>query len=118
MADMEAATATAALETLHLSGWRTQMEQQIATMTSLMAERDELEAEKNIPTDKEAKTQLRKVIGEAVAELEALHRRERVAGLEASLPEIDEVIRRLNSIARARQTRKDNSTDAAADEAV
>lgn len=111
VADLKVPTAIEALKTLHKTSWKEQMEIKIKSIETLIAKRDNIESEKDIPTDKEAKNKLRESIDNTLEELRTLTRRNIVENLKPTLLEIDEVIKRLNTSARARQTRKINTVD-------
>ncbi len=111
VSDLKAPTAVEALKTLNKVSWKEQMEIKIKSIETLIAKRDTIESEKDTPTDKDAKNKIKESISNALEELTILHRRNLVDNIKPTLLEIDEVIKRLNANARARQTRKVNVVD-------
>ncbi len=109
VADLKTPEATKALQTLNKTDWKEKMKTKIDLINGLIAKRDDTESQKDIPTDKDAKNHLKEIITDTLEELRTLHRRNVVENLKPALLEIDEVIKKLNAIARARQTRKGNN---------
>jgi len=104
--DLSATNAIEALTTLQINDWFEAMKGMVAKIANLMRTRDADNLQKKVPTFKEAKEALRPQIEEVLSDLEFLHRKNEIEGLEDTMGKILEVIKRLNSGVRGRETRK------------
>lgn len=106
--DLQAPIAIDALQTLNKIHWKEQMDNKLQSLEQLITKRNSAESEKDIPTNKDAKNDIKHTMMEILEELKILYRRNIVNDLEATLLEIEESVKKLNANARARQTRGEN----------
>ncbi|MBP2832795.1 hypothetical protein J8281_11415 [Aquimarina sp. U1-2] len=107
--DLNTPAAKTALNILHVTNWYSEMKTMVSEISNLISERDENQSNKDIPTDKQAKTALQDAIDNVLRDLQTYARRNQVEGLTQILTEIDQSIKRINTNARARKSRKENS---------